>query len=149
MMRARGDCHGANRGLGEQISETGDFAERGRRILLGWDGGRYSQRGRSRLEQAVHPPSAHAAVFTGRCAPGVTPSRLGTATTSFRRAIPWVSSNIPRCRHGRHAAPSSFARNLLINRARSRPIFPIPIAASCRYTRYKGFYFLCLFQHST
>ena len=71
--RAGGDCHGANRGLGEQTSEIGDFAERGRRILLGWDGGRYSQRGRSRLEQAGHPLSAHTAAFTGRCAPGVTP----------------------------------------------------------------------------
>jgi hypothetical protein len=83
--RAGGDCHGANRGLEEQTSEIGDFAERGRRILLGWDGGRYSQRGRSRLEQAGHPPSAHAAVFTGRCAPGVTPvSHLGFRSPLLR-----------------------------------------------------------------
>ena len=51
-------------GLGEQTTEIGDSAERGRRILLGWDGGRHSQRGRSPLEQAGHPPSAHTTAFT-------------------------------------------------------------------------------------
>ena len=98
MMRACGDCHGANRCLGEQISEIRDSAERGRRILLGWDGGRYSQRGRSPLEQAGHPPSARAAVFTGRCAPCVTPSRLSQLRLRF--GVPFLGFRPARLIHG-------------------------------------------------